>query len=71
LRNWNRIHPLDSMKTSNSSAISSYSSRAPYQINILGHSKLGHTSSPGRMMDDKLLGNSFLWASSFLANHSG
>jgi hypothetical protein len=51
------------------SRILSCSSPAPYQISVLGHSKPAHTSSPGRMMDDKLLGNSFLWASTFLANH--
>jgi hypothetical protein len=53
------------------STILSCSSPAPYEISILGHSKPAHTSSLGRMMDAKLLGNSFLWASGSLANHSG
>jgi hypothetical protein len=53
------------------STILSCSSPAPYQISILGHSTPAHTSSPGRMMDGKLLGNSFLLASSSLANHGG
>jgi hypothetical protein len=53
------------------SRILSCSSPAPYQISNLGHLTPAHTSSPGRMMDDMLLGNSVLWASSSLANHGG
>ncbi len=71
LRNCNRVHPLDPWRQVIQSTILSCSSPAPYQISILGHSKPAHTSSPGRMMDGKLVGNSFLLASSSLANHRG